>query len=56
MTKALLENTQEMDLTALLLCAAAELVLLLVLGVLLGLAAASPKLMDSTKRPKGAIR
>ena len=55
-TKALLENTQEMDLTALLLCAAAELVLLLVLGVLLGLAAASPKLMDSTKRPKGAIR
>lgn len=55
-TKALLENTQEMDLTALLLCAAAELVLLLVLGLLLGLAAASPKLMDSTKRPKGAIR
>ena len=55
-TKALLENTQKMDLTALLLCAAAELVLLLVLGVLLGLAAASPKLMDSAKRPKGAIR
>lgn len=55
-TKALLENTQEMDLTALLLCAAAELVLLLVLGVLLGFAAASPKLMDSTKRPKGAKR
>lgn len=54
-TKALLENTQEMDLTALLLCAAAELVLLLVLGVLLGFAA-SPKLMDSTKRPKGAKR
>lgn len=55
-TKALLENTQEMDLTALLLCAAAELVLLLVLGLLLGLSAASPKLMDSTKRPKGAKR